>query len=159
MAAFTNCDITGAGPATVISSPVKSGDSPQTLLRFVNTHLSATGSRSPIFLLAKSDADIHLYNTKLTPSASNLIAATACYGALDISLTAGDCDPFSATFTISESKLNGDVEPRWPSTFVWALDTYTAWTGSVRMPGNSTVCPQINIFLDDTSTWNVTKES
>ena len=159
LVAFTNCDIKGSGPAAFISAPVKLGPSPQATIRIVDSNLTATGAYAPIFLLGKSDADIRLYNTKLTTSDSGIIASTACFGPLNIALTAGHCDPFSVTIAVSESRPVGDIEPRRPATFLWVLDTYSLWTGGIRAPGNSTVAPQVSVYIDDTSAWDVTRES
>lgn len=157
--AFTNCEITGSGPGAVTSAPVKLGASPQARIRIVDSNITATGAHSPIFLLGKGDTDIRIYNTELTTSDSGIIASAACFGPLNIALTAGSCDSFSVTITISESKPVGDIEPRSPANFFWALDTYSLWTGGVQMPRNSTVVPQVSVHLDDTSAWDVTKES
>lgn len=159
VASFTNCDIKGGGPGAIIAAPVKLGNFTQTRIRIVDSNLTATGAYSSVFLLGRSDVDIRIYNTKMTPSDSGIIAATVCFGPQNIVLGATDCEPFTATITVSESNPVGDIEPRWPSNILWALDTYSLWTGGIVTPGNATVAPAVSVFLDDTSAWEVTRES
>ena len=157
MAAFTNCDIRSGGLATfVFLSPSQSATS-TTNIRLVDSTLSASGSESPVFLFGGGgNIDTRVYNTRLT-SSSNILASAVCYGYGDE--TAGGCDPFSVTFTISESRSEGDVTARFPSKLLWILDTYTSWTGAVTSAANESFLTPVDVYIDNTSTWNVTKDS
>lgn len=156
LAAFTNTTLIADGP-TIASARIGSGLLSDTVLRVTSSSLTATNSLYPVLSFLMKDIDAIFYRTELIPSASNLLLHAAC----NADPSEGLCQPFRAMVLVSESTIVGDIRAWDPSYLTWKLSSYTTWTGAVVSNTTTGIygSSPVDIRVDNTSRWNVTKES
>ncbi|KAB5562986.1 hypothetical protein GE09DRAFT_1056730 [Coniochaeta sp. 2T2.1] len=140
LAAFTNSTLYSGGRAAIISSTIGAGALSDTVLHATSSQIEAMNPDAPVLLFTLKDIDATFYHTELIPSASNVLLHAAC----DDSAAEGDCNHF-----------------RDPAYLTWKLSHVTTWTGAVTSNTTTGIygASPVDIRIDLTSRWNVTKES
>lgn len=150
---LNHCHLSGGGDAVIVSAAPRGGHATPVDLNIMDSTLVSTHPTSPVLHYAVAHSRTRIYNTSLSAVSSDLVMATCSPTYFE------GCTEFFTNITVSESRLEGNIQAWQPARLRWDLTSYTTWTGSVVNVRYDFAWSPPDIFLDDTSVWHVSKDS
>ena len=154
---FINCDLTAGllGGTVVFSSMIRRTGA---TVNFTNSKLTTLGNTMPALWFGNVIATAYLYSTSITTASGILVTANYSQVTQDFDYYAGYPDnpnllPAIVTINVVQCSLNGSLIVYNGSNISWNMTQYSTWNGNAYSGYGKSY---ISIYLDSTSTWNLT---
>ena len=157
---LTNCDLTaGLLGGTVMFSSMRRQTG--AMLNVTNSKLTTLSSTMPALWFGNVIATAYLHSATITTKSGILVVANYSQVTQEFNYYAGYPDnpnlaPAIVTVNVVECSLSGSLIVYNGSSISWNMSQYSTWNGNAYSGYGKSY---ISIYLDPTSTWNVTGDT